>query len=353
MSRTGSTVPSGVAVTSPPDCLAWDEFALAHPSATFCHLSGWREIMSDVLGHEPLFRAAVSPDGHIAAILPLVRMRSRLFGHHLISMPFLNYGGPVGDPAAARRLLMEAEAEARRSGADRLELRRRYLAQEGAELPPGRPKVTVLLDLPPEPTDLWNAFPTKLRTKVRRPQKAGMEVRFGVEQVDAFYEVFRRNMRDLGTPVLPRALFDRLPDVFGDSIICGVVYDHEIPLAAGYGFLWRDEYEMTWGSSLREFNRTGANMLLYWAFMEEVVRRRARTFNFGRCTPGGGTHLFKLQWGGRDEPLSWSAWSRGAVANGRSPGGTAFRLATAAWRRLPLAAANRVGPTLARRIPTF
>lgn len=332
------------------DRLAWDEFALGAPTATFCHLAGWREVMQDVLGHECRYRVAHDADGGCRAILPLVRMRSRLFGHHLVSMPFLNYGGPAGNAAAGEALVQDALDEARRSGAH-LELRRRFPDQAGGALGSARPKVTVLLALPGDAEQLWAAFPAKLRSQVRRPQKEGMELRFGAEQTGAFYEVFSRNMRDLGTPVHPRALFERLPRALPEATLFGTVYHGDVPVAAGCGFLWRGEFEMTWASSLREFKRSAPNMLLYWGFMEEVQRRGARTFNFGRCTPDGGTHRFKLQWGGRDEPLPWSAWPPEGGAP--SPDGGIFALATRVWSRLPLGLTNRLGPVVAKRIPTF
>ena len=92
-------------------------------------------------------------------------------------------------------------------------------------------------------------------------------------------------------------------------------------------------------------------MLLYWSLMEESIRRRLKTFNFGRCTPGGGTHRFKLQWGGRDEPLPWSVWSPGGAVATPSPESRKYRAAIAAWQRLPLPVANLVGPLLSRSIP--
>jgi hypothetical protein len=92
-------------------------------------------------------------------------------------------------------------------------------------------------------------------------------------------------------------------------------------------------------------------MLLYASFMEEMIRRGARLFNFGRCTPGVGTHRFKLQWGGTDELLPWAQWAPGAVEATPSPERPVFRLATRAWQRLPLAVANRAGPWLARQLP--
>ena len=212
-------------------------------------------------------------------------------------------------------------------------------------------KLTVRLELPPAAEDLWRAFDPKLRSQIRRPQRDGLVARFGPDQVDAFYDVFARNMRSLGTPVLPRAFFTRLAAIFAGLIVFGAVYRSGQPVAAGCGFVWRDEFEMTWASSLREYSRSAPNMLLYWSFIEQMIARGVRVFDFGRCTPGSGTHRFKQQWGGADVALPWLQWSPRNVAATPSPERPTYRLAAAVWRRLPLGVTNRIGPFLARRLP--
>ena len=159
-------------------------------------------------------------------------------------------------------------------------------------------------------------------------------------------------MRDLGTPVHSRRLFDALVEVFPEEVIFGVVYHGEEPVAGGCGFLWGGEFEMTWASSLRKYNRMAPNMLLHWSFMEKAIERGAALFNFGRCTPGGGTHKFKRQWGGDDTPLHWLVWDRNGSGES-SADSWAYGGATRLWKHLPLPLANRVGPFLSRRIPTF
>jgi hypothetical protein len=160
-------------------------------------------------------------------------------------------------------------------------------------------------------------------------------------------------MRDLGTPVLGRQFFEQIGLMLPEHVEFGVVYLNDEPVAAGCGFVWKDEFERTWASSLREHNRTAPNMLLYWSFMERMVQRGLRIFNFGRCTPDGGTHRFKKQWGDtRDVPLPWAQWSRrGVTATPNPDGGSVLRLATRAWSRLPLPVANALGPRLARALP--
>jgi FemAB-related protein (PEP-CTERM system-associated) len=215
-------------------------------------------------------------------------------------------------------------------------------------------KITVRLDLPGDPEALWNdGLSAKVRSQVRRPRKEGMAARFGPEELDSFYGVFARGMRDLGTPVLARAFFEQIAAVLPDRVEFGAVYLGDLPVAAGCGFVWQDEFEITWASSLREYNRMAPNMLLYWSFMERMIERGLRVFDFGRCTPGGGTHRFKQQWGDtRDVPLPWAQWSRKGLSATPNPGSSRFfELATRAWSRLPLALANHLGPRLSRALP--
>ena len=331
------------------DTHSWDEFVARADGSSFCHLAGWRDILSDVLGVECLYRVASEVGGEWEGVLPLVRVKSRIFGHYLVSLPFLNYGGPLGSPAARRRLVEDAVIGASGSRVDLLELRTRDICD--LDLPVSARKITVLRPLPSSSEELFQSFPAKLRSQIRRPMKEGLTIRFGLDQREPFYDVFAQTMRDLGTPVLPRAFFERIATTFPDLVTFGVVYRGHQPLAAGCGFVWREEFEMTWAGALRASRPLSANMLLYWAFMEQMISRSVRVFNFGRCNPGGGTHHFKQQWGGADVALPWLQWSPRNVAATPSPERPTYRLAAAVWRRLPLGVTNRIGPFLARRLP--
>lgn len=330
---------------------AWDDFVRGVAGSSVCHLSGWREIFGTVLRHECFFRAAVGPDGALEGVLPLVRVRSRLFGDYLLSTPFLNYGGPLGTPRARRLLSDDAVRLARETGADLLELRNRGTPSD-PPLAESRRKLTVVLDLPTDAQALWSGgLKAKVRSQVRRPQKEGMTARFGGAQLDPFYRVFARNMRDLGTPVLPVRFFSAIAEQFPDEVEFGCVYLRDEPVAAGCGFVWGSEYEMTWASSLKEYAPMAPNMLLYWSFIERMIGRGLTSFNFGRCTPDSGTHKFKLQWGGRDELLPWGQWSEQGVIETPNPRRPIFALAASVWSHLPLAIANRLGPLIARQLP--
>ena len=306
--------------------------------------------MEGLLGHECLYLAATGETGEWTGVLPLVRVRSVL-GHYLISLPFLNDGGPLGDSESQQALVEYAVAEAKRSGASLLELRSRDHVP--GPLTPSYRRVAVHLPLPSSREELWNeTFRPKLRAQIRRPGKEGMTFRCGRAELDGFYEVFARNMRDLGTPVLPRAFFELGASLFGTSMIFAAVYSNTgVPVAGACCLHWRDELEVTWASSLREYNRASPNMLLYASLMEEAIDRDVKVFNFGRSEPGGSTHKFKLQWGGHDVALPWPFWSPKAIVTVPSAKNPFYRVATAAWSHLPVGIANRLGPVLARLLP--
>lgn len=328
---------------------AWDGFACAQEGYSHFHRLRWRNVIEKVFGHECVYLAAHDDRGELQAVLPLVRVRSVVFGHFLVSMPFVNYGGPIGTEAGIAALVDEAVALARQDRVTLLELRSRI--QLPVSLPASHRKITVLLDLPATSEALLKSFAGKLRSQVRRPQKEGVTVAFGPDQVAPFYSVFSRHMRDLGTPTQSLAFFQTLAAEFADDCWFGCAYLAGVPVAGGCGFRFGDEFEMTWASSLRTYNREAPNMLLYWAFMERAIKSGAKLFNFGRCTPGSGTHRFKMQWGAREQPLWWYGSSAASKSKTPSPDDAAFSWAPKVWRRLPASITTAVGPSIVRYIP--
>ncbi len=331
------------------DAVAWDAVLDADAEGTFDHRAAWREVIHEGLQHAGEFLTAIDPEGQVCGILPLVRVRSRLFGHYLVSMPFLNAGGPLGPPPARAALTAHAVALARETGADLLELR--TAASPPPALTVSDRKITNVLPLPADPAALFAGFPGKLRSQIRRPTKAGLVARSGVDQVSAFYEVFTRQMRALGTPVLPRRWFEAIAAAFPRDVLVVVIYDGEVPVAGGFGSVWRGTCEITWAAARREWGPAAPNMLLYWTFMQEAIARSATRFDLGRCSPGSATHAFKRQWGGADVPLPWGQWRAGTITATPTPTGWKYRMATACWSRLPLMVTNLLGPPLARCLP--
>ena len=193
---------------------------------------GWKSVIERVFNHECIYLAARDAEGRLAGVLPLVHPRSFLFGNYLVSMPFVNYGGPLGEDAAVQALVQRASEIARDRRVDLLELRSRQPVSLDA--PVSHRKITCVLDLSPGGAGaVWEGLDSNVRRKVRRAQKEGFAVRFGVDEVDPFYNVFSRHMRDLGTPTLPRRFFHALVEEFPEDIWIACAYAGGRPVAAG------------------------------------------------------------------------------------------------------------------------
>jgi len=306
-------------------------------------------VMERVFGHECIYLAAYDDAGELAGVLPLVRVKSILFGHFLVSMPFLNYGGPLGSDEAIVALVAHSSEIAQNSGVKLLELRSRVALP--IEMPVSHRKITVVLDLPNSEPALMKQLDAKLRSQVRRPQKEGVTMKFGADQVAPFFEVFAHHMRDLGTPTQPRLLFETIAATFPEDAWFGCAWLNERPVACGCAFRWGDELEMTWASSLNEHKRIAPNMLLYYRFMERAIENGITKFNFGRTSPNSGTHRFKTQWGAHDEQLFWYDRAASAEVKTPSPTDSGYSWGPRIWKKLPTPVATMLGPRIVRYIP--
>ncbi len=331
------------------DATSWDTFVAAHPDGTVEHLFAWHDIFRDVFGQSPIYLTATRGT-QVIGVLPLVCVRSLILGRQVVSLPYASYSGLLCDDAAATDALVErARQIASAFGARRLELR-----NIGRHVPYSQcrtHKVGARLDLPRTVDALWTALDRKVRNQIRRAQKESLTVeRGGANLVEDFYTVFTENMRDLGTPVFPKALFARAADLHGASVF--VVRKDGVPVAASVTLTWRGRTLVPRASALRRYRQLSPNMLLYWGMLEAAVTDGASQFDFGRSTSGGGTHDFKLQWGAQDFPLHWETIpvdDRSAPSVPSTASSHMDRLVQL-WQRMPLPIANTLGPRLIRHI---
>jgi FemAB-related protein (PEP-CTERM system-associated) len=344
------TAPS-VTVSPEADPSAWDAFVSAHPAATAYHAWRWRRVFENAFDHECIYLSARRA-GAIVGVLPLVSFRSLLFGRFLVSLPFFNYGGILADDEETMRALVEgAREEAASRRAKHVEIR--HVARRCEFLPFRQHKVAMTLALAPDADAQWKALDNKVRNQVRKAQKSGLTAeRGGAELIDDFYEVFARNMRDLGTPVYGLQLFDETFRAAPEACAVHVVRKDGRPIAAGITIAHRDTVENPWASSLREHRALCPNMLLYWHMLEDSVGRGVRVFDFGRSTPDEGTFFFKRQWGAQPTPMHWEyVLLADTKLPDRSPKNEKFSKAIEIWQQLPLWVANAIGPAIVRGIP--
>ena len=332
------------------DAPAWEAFAAAAPDATFFHRLPWRQAVERSLGHRGHYRCAWR-GGRLVGILPLIHVRSRLFGSALISVAFGVYGGIVAaDAAAAHALAADAAALGGALGVDYVELRHASPQAIGwrtkADFYYGFSRT-----LAPKHDANLKAIPRKKRADLRKAiDNPALRVEVGAD-LDTFFRIYAESVRNLGTPVLPRRFYAAIVEAFGDAVELSAVHGPRGPVAALMTFYFRDRVMPYYGGATPAARPLHAYDLLYWRLMERAVERGATLFDFGRSKRGTGAYDYKTYWGFEPVPLAYDFHLvRAHDLPEVNPLNPKYRLMIETWRRMPLPVANTIGPIVARQL---
>ena len=326
-----------------------DAYVAEHPDSVFFHRPQWSLAVERGCGQRGHYLVAERPGGGLAGCLPITDVRSALFGRALVSTGFGTGGGVIADDSAAAAALLRSAADlSNRLGRATIELR-------GGEFPEDysvRDDVYVgfAMDLPEGEAALFKSIKRRHRG-VKRARALELDVRIGAGPGDRsdFFRVYGESMRNLGSPVFPRRLFDSMLDLFGaDADILTVANGGE-PVASVLNFYFKGTVHPYWGGGTTAARDCFASELMYFEVMSHASRRGCTRFDFGRSKVGSGNHSFKLNWGMEPEPLRYGIrTAAGAAPRDINPSSPKNRLKVEAWKKLPLWASNRLGPVLAR-----
>ncbi len=328
------------------DC--WDAYVEQTPDATFFHLAGWRRVLERALGHSTHYLLA-ERGGQVVGILPLGRIRSRLFGDTLISTPFCVYGGIVADDAEVADALRQAACDlSDRLQVDALELRN--LCPSDTGWPTKSLYVTFRKTIEADSDANLKAIPRKQRAMVRKGIKAGLESDLD-DGWRRLYRVYSESVRNLGTPVFPARLFQVLREEFGEACEVLMVTHQGQDIAGVMSFYFRDQVLPYYGGSVALARSLKGNDFMYWELMRRAGGRGVRLFDFGRSKEGTGSYSFKKNWGFTPEPLYYENYLvKSEKIPEVNPMNPKYQLFIKAWKRLPLPVANAIGPLLARSL---
>lgn len=342
-------VPLVVRELTDSDQARWDSYVDNNPAATFFHRVAWKSVIEDSFSQKSYY-AFVERAGVVTGILPLVHMKSRLFGNGLASLPFAVYAGPVADDAASHDALdAYAIALADRLNVEYLEYRNRQ---------PLRPDwpckddlyFTFRRPIEQDPEQNLKAIPRKQRAVVRQSLKNGLEA-VVENNVDTVFAVYAESVRNLGTPVFPKRYFRNLKTVFGKDCELLVIRKDGKPVSGVLSFYFRDEVLPYYGGGTRDARKLGANDFMYWDLMSRAGQQGYRVFDFGRSKAGTGAFSFKKNWGFTPTALHYEYRLRTIDRMPEhNPLNPKYQLMIAAWKRLPLPVANALGPFIVRNL---
>ena len=334
------------------DAPVWDAYVNGNPHRTIAHLWRWRPILERSFKLRPQYFIAHTADGRLVGVLPAALMSSSLFGKFLISMPWLDYGGPLADDDATAKLLVDsATAKAKELNCRFFEMR--AVHHRLSDMTEKTDKRQFHLDLTAGEEAVWKSFDAKARNQVRKAEKSNLSCAFGgKELLDDFYAVFAYNMRDLGTPVWPRSLFEEIFAHFGQDVEIVVVKLEKKTIGAGLLLHYGKYAGVPSASSYREYRELCPNNLMYWEVIKHCITRGSNVFDFGRSSEGAGTFNFKKQMMRQPVEQIWQykLLTIDALPE-MNPNNPKYKTAIAVWRKLPLFVTNWLGPKIVTKLP--
>lgn len=350
VAETESASPVRIREADAADAERWNVFVNLSDRANFYQRWEWAAVNREALGHRTHLLLA-ERDGQVTGVLPLVRVRSRLFGDVLSSMPFVNFGGPAAeDEGTESALVRQACALAERLRCDYLQLRATR-AFDGLPVATDKVSMTVALDADPEA--VMRSFSTKHRTNIRRAAKNDITVRAGgPELLDDFYAVLSLSWQRLGTPLYRRAYFADIVRRFGDHVRLHVAYHAGTPIATAFNGEFRGTVEGMWAGVDPRAQELQPNYVLYWEMIRDACQRGLGRFHLGRSTKDSGAVRFKEKWSATPQQLYWNYHLVRARELPRlNPDNPRYARAIRIWQQLPLPVLRLIGPPLARLIP--
>ena len=331
------------------ECARIDAFVRDHPEGTVFHRPQWSRAVERGCGQRAHYLVA-ERGRTLVGCLPLTEVRSRLFGDALVSAGFATGGGLLASDEGDAAILTEAGwALTGRLACPAMELR-------GGPLPAGwsvQQGVYAAFDrpLPGNAEALLLSIPKRQRAEVKRALDFGLASTAGSDAMhrDAFFRCYSESVRNLGTPIFPRALFEAVLDEFGDDAEIVAVWKDGRPLAAFLDLHFRGTCLPYWGGGTAEARRWRANDLIYFDAMSRAIDRGCSHADFGRSKVNTGSWLRKRIWGFAERPLVYGVRTvDGAAPRETNPLHPKYRLQIALWQRIPLGLANRLGPLIAR-----
>lgn len=331
--------------------ISWDTYVRNCAYSTPQHLFAWKNVMEAAFKSKTYYIVA-EENGAIQGVLPLIHVRSLLAGNYLTSLP----GGICTDKAEAAHLLYEyARGLVDADKAKYLILRDGRIKWDFPSVVTNEEHVTFLIEIPSDINRTKPLMKKRTRQVINQTGNHGMSTLTGIENLDKYYPVYQRAMRELGTPTLGVDFFNKMAAQFNGELELITILYHGEMIGGGFIHPIHETVHCLWSGLLHEHYKVHPSYLLLWSAINYAHENGYGFVDIGRCRKNSGGYVFKKSFGGREQQLFQQIYLNGS---GRAPNVGAERKAdykyqifVSIWRLLPLRLTELLGPVLRKQMP--
>ena len=310
------------------------------------HTFQYKQFIESAFGCNYILYGIIDSD-EIKIVLPVVPVKSLLFGNRLISTAYQEYGGFVGDENYLGELVEELKKKYGKDF-DYLEIR----GGGNAELTKADLYKRVVLDLDSE-ENVWRGIQKSKRKAIKKGKKLLEVKEVKSSEINELYSLYCKNMKKFGSPGYNKKYFlefyNKLANK-GLGKIFGSYYNGKL-ISALFGFCYGDRVHILIAVSDSKFQKYRHSDIMHWAFIKWACSKGYSKFDFGRVREDSGQLSFKLKWGGevKELPSYYSLWKIKEVPH-HDPHNGKFSLLVKIWRILPLWLTKIIGMPLRKKL---
>jgi len=284
------------------------------------------------------------------------------FGKKLISIPFLDSGGFLGNPS--KETIKEIKEFAKKEKLKDIEIRinnffpnfektKELLLNEGFKFVKNKQQAISIL--PNSQEKLWEDFHKHTRNDIRKAERSGIIAKKinNLDELKKFYKIYSIQIRNFGTPQHSFKFFKNIFKNLGADFFGLNCYLQKRVIASLIAFYGKGYCYVGFNVSTPKFREFRPNDLLYWETIKESITRGALNFDMGQVNSDylnnsreGGLTKFKEKWG----PKKYDKFIFNLYSNGEINKKEKLKLFRVVWKRLPLSISKKIGPNITKRL---
>jgi len=342
------------------DSQRWNKFVTEASHSSVYHLWEWGDVLHRTYKYARHY-VTVEKQGEILGIFPCLYIKSLIFGKRLISLPFVEYAGPLlrdGTESSAAQLALTQLSEhiaelSRRLKADYVEVRNPLGAVSNllpsVSFSPLQRHVTFEIDLTKSEEELLKNMDKKSRNSLRKALRSEMSIKeVNSESLEEYYNLYLDTQKRLGSPPHSFAFFQNIYDGFSPPGLLHILLAKCDNTAVAGVIVFGFKERLYWFGNVtrRKYAHLNPTNLLLWHVIQFGIKNGFKIFDLGQTRrEDEGIYHFKSGWGGTEIKLEDFVYSSQRVEL-PNPAKTRYVFLSKMWSRLPKVVAKRIGPRI-------
>lgn len=324
----------------------WQVFLEKNKPLIF-HTPQYKKFIEEAFGCKYRIFAAIENE-EIKTILPLVEVKSKLFGSKIISTAYLEYGGFAGEEKYVEGMI-DFLAEKYKRNYHYLEIRgglEKFDNILSSKLIKKELYKRFVLELSDKGA-VWKNIQKSKRKAIKRALNFVEVKEVTEDKLNDFYHLYCINMQAFGSPPYSKQYFKSF---YKNIVAKGLgriygAYHQEKLVAALLGFHYGERVLVIIAVSDQKYQQYRPNDAVHWTFIQWACEKGYKYFDFGRVREDSGQFEYKRKWGPqlRELPSYFLLWKAKEIpVVDPSQHGSLVKL----WRMMPLWFTQVVGMRL-------